>query len=135
MTPPGTVTQDTSGARAGAAETNRRFEEAFNRGDAAGAAREVYTRDAQVMPPGAPAVRGRDAAAQFWTAAAQQLGVTRVALATETLEPLGDGAYEVGRATLTLGRGQQVTAKYVVVWLREDGRWRWHVDIWNMDSA
>lgn len=135
MMTPDTATQHPSDLRAGTDATNRRFEAAFNRNDPAGAAREVYTRDARVMPPGAPTVQGRDAAAQFWAAAAQQLGVTRVALATEANEPLGDGAYEVGRATLTLGGGQQATAKYVVIWRQEDGQWRWHVDIWNMDAA
>lgn len=117
----------------GTTETNRRFEAAIAAGDAAGAAREVYTRDARVMPPGAATVLGREAAAQFWAGAATQLGITRVALETVDLQPLGDGAYEVGRAVLTVGGGQQVIAKYVVLWREEDGRWRWHVDIWNME--
>ena len=46
-----------------------------------------------------------------------------------------DGAYEIGRATLDLGGGQQAHAKYVVIWRQEDGQWRWHVDIWNMEPA
>ena len=25
----------------------------------------------------------------------------------------------------------QMDAKYVVYWRQEDGRWKWHVDIWN----
>ena len=119
---------------AGIASTNRRFEETFRSGGAAAAAREVYTRDARVMPPGAPTVLGRDAAEQFWPAAQQALGIVDVQLSTVELEPLGDAAYEVGSARLTLAGGQQVTAKYVVIWRQEDGRWRWHVDIWNMDA-
>ena len=118
---------------AGIGETNRRFEAAFADGDPARAAREVYTREARVMPPGAATVLGREAAAQFWAGAAAQLGITAVALETVDLQPLGDGAYEVGRGTLTVGGGQQVVAKYVVVWRREEGRWRWHVDIWNLE--
>lgn len=129
-----TTPHDASTLRAGTEETNRRFEEAFRRGDPAAAAREVYTRDALVMPPGTPAVRGRDGAEQFWPAAAQQLGITDVRLATDELHPMGDGAYEVGHATLTLGGGQQVVAKYVVIWRQEEGRWRWHVDIWNTNA-
>ena len=31
--------------------------------------------------------------------------------------------------------GAAATPKYVVVWKQEDGAWRRHVDIWNMDSA
>lgn len=119
--------------RAGVAETNRRFETAIAAGDPARAAREVYTRDARVMPPGGATVLGREGAAQFWAGAAAQLGITGVALETVDLQPLGEGAYEVGRGVLTVGGGQQVAAKYVVVWRQEDGRWRWHVDIWNLE--
>ena len=130
-----TVTQDVSAIRRGIDEANRRFEDAFTRGDAASVAQEVYARDARVLPPGAEMVQGRDNIAQFWAAAAQQMGVQRVQLSTVELQPLGDGAYEIGRATLTLAGGQQATAKYVVIWRQEKDRWRIHVDIWNMDTA
>jgi uncharacterized protein (TIGR02246 family) len=112
---------------------NRKFEVAFARGDAAGAAREVYTRDCRIMPPGAETVVGREAAEQFWPAAAAQLGATAVKLETVDLQALGDGVYEIGRATISMTGGQQGVAKYVVVWRQEDGQWRWHVDIWNME--
>lgn len=137
---PTTTEATTSGAtyapdlHAGIAEANRRFEVTFAQGDAARAAREVYTRDARVMPPGAATVLGRDAAEQFWAGAAAQMGITAVALETVDLQPLGEGAYEVGRAVLTLGGGQQAVAKYVVIWRREEGRWHWHVDIWNLEA-
>jgi ketosteroid isomerase-like protein len=123
-------TQDVAGLRTGTEETNKRFEQAFNRGDPAGAAREVYTAGATILPPGAPMVQGRDAIAQFWIAA-QESGVRRVQLSTVSLEPMGEGAYEIGRAALTLADGGQMQVKYVVLWRREEDRWRWHVDIWN----
>jgi ketosteroid isomerase-like protein len=28
----------------------------------------------------------------------------------------------------------QMEVKYVVYWRQEDGRWKWHVDIWNMNA-
>jgi len=132
-----TVAQDVAAIRRGIDETHRRFEDAFNRGDAAGAARQLYTRDARVLPPGAEMVQGRDRIAEYWAAAAatSQTGVRRVELSTLELQPLGDGSYEIGRATLTLAGGQRVTPKYVVVWKQEDGAWRRHVDIWNMDTT
>ncbi len=111
--------------------TNRRFEAAFNAGDPARAAREVYTRDARILPPGAPMMQGIDNIEQFWPAAAQQLGIERIQLETVDLDIDGTTAYEIGRGTLTLSNGQAVVAKYVVVWKEEDGDWRWHVDIWN----
>jgi uncharacterized protein (TIGR02246 family) len=132
-----TVSQDVIAVRRGIDETSRRFEDAFNRGDAAGAARLFYTRDARILPPGAEMVQGRDRVAEFWAAAAAplQTGVRRVELSTLELQPLGDGAYEIGRATLTLAGGQRATPKYAVIWKQEDGAWRRHVDIWNLDTA
>ena len=134
---PTTLGQDLTAIRGGVDETSRRFEEAFNRGDAAGAARLFYTRSARVLPPGVEMMQGLDRIADYWAAAAAapQMGVRRVELTTLELQPLGDGAYEIGRATLTLAGGQRVMPKYVVVWKQEDGAWRRHVDIWNMDTA
>ena len=46
---------------------------------------------------------------------------------------------EIGRATLTVeaepGKPVQAEGKYVVYWKQEDGRWKWHVDIWNMNAG
>lgn len=112
-------------------ETNRKFVEAFNAGDPGRAAREVYTRDARVLPPDAPVVEGREAIAQFWQTASAQLGIQSVTLSTVALETLGDAAYEVGHADLRLKSGQEARFKYIVLWKQDDGRWGWHVDIWN----
>ncbi len=120
-----------TGARDGIEQTNRHFEKAFNAGDIIGAVEGVYTREARVLPPDAPMVRGREDIAQFWTAAVEQLGIQRVELSTVELDVQGDHAHEIGRATLTLGADQRVDVKYVVVWRQEEGRWRWHIDIWN----
>jgi uncharacterized protein (TIGR02246 family) len=132
-----TVPQDLTAIRHGIDETTRRFEHAFNRGNAADAARQFYTRDASILPPGAEIVQGRDRIAEVWAAAAAapQLGVRGVRLSTLELRSIGDEAYEIGRATLTLADGQRAMPKYVVVWKQEDGAWRRHVDIWNMDTA
>jgi uncharacterized protein (TIGR02246 family) len=132
-----TVAQDLAAIRQGIDETHSRFEDAFNHGDAAGAARQLYTRDARILPPGSEMVQGRDRIAEYWAAAAarSETGVRRVELSTLELQPLGDGAYEVGRATLTLAGGERATPKYLVVWQQEDGAWRRHVDIWNMDTT
>src|SRR5260370_3716790 len=102
-----TATQNLTAVRRGIEETTHRFEDAFNRGDAAGAARQFYTRDARVLPPGAEIVRGRDRIAEFWAtaAAAPQMGVRREELSMLDLQPLGPQAYAVGRATLTLCSG------------------------------
>jgi ketosteroid isomerase-like protein len=128
---------DTDALQRGIDETNHRFEDGFNHGDPASAARQFYTRDARILPPGAEIVQGRDRIAEFWAAAAAapQMGVRRVELSTLDLQPLGDWVYTIGRAMLTLAGGQRATPKYVVVWKQEDGAWRRHVDIWNTDTA
>ena len=118
-------------AKAAIAATNRRFEALFSGESPAAAAVATYTQAARVLPPDLPMVRGREAIAEFWTAAAQQLGATGVKLTTAELEVHGDSAHEVGTATLTLPGGE-AHAKYVVLWKQEGGEWRWDVDIWNL---
>lgn len=114
-------------------QADRRFCEAIGNGDAEGAASNVYTADATILPPGAPIVRGRDAIVSFWRGAAKELNLQQVQLSTVELTQAGDYVHQIGRAVLTLG-GEQVEGKYTVLWKQEDGQWKWHVDCWNLDS-
>jgi uncharacterized protein (TIGR02246 family) len=127
---------DPTALKAAVDAANRRFENAFNSGDAAGAAREFYAKDARILPPGSKTVQGGDKIAAYWASAATapQSGVRRVQLSTLDLQPVGDAAYEIGRATLTFANGQRVTPRYLIVWKQEDGVWRRYLDIWNMDT-
>ena len=93
----------------------------------------IYTADARVLPPGAEMISGRIAIQQFWTAAIQGLGLKRAVLTTIDATPTGDGVVEIGRADLGTTSGS-VSAKYVVFWKQEGGHWKWHVDIWNLNS-
>lgn len=124
-------TDERNAAQQEIAAVNRRFEASFAAGNPGAVARELYAREAVVLPPGSPAIRGRDGIAGFWDAAARQLGIEQVQLATHELEVYGDRAHEIGEAVLGLAGGRRLTAKYVVVWKREDGRWRLLADIWN----
>ncbi len=126
------MAQDEDDVRAAIARTNRRFEEAMSAGDPARAARDAYTADARALPPDMPIVRGREALEQFWVAAAAQLGVARLQLSTLELEVHGAVAHEIGTATLTLKDGNEVGAKFCVVWKQDGDEWRWHIDTWNM---
>jgi uncharacterized protein (TIGR02246 family) len=133
---PPTGQHDPTALRAAVDAANRRFESAFNRGDAAGAAREFYARDARILPPGSATVQGVDRIAAYWAAAAAapQTGVRQVQLSTRDLQPAGDAAYEIGQATLTLANGQRVMPRYLIVWRKEGGVWRRYLDIWNMEN-
>ena len=115
-------------------ETNRIFEAAIRARDFA-ALERVYTADARILPPGAPMIAGRDSIIEFWRQAVAQLGVTDCALKTVEMD-LRDGLIaEIGAGTLTLaGSPEPAVAKYVVVWQQEDGVWKWHIDIWNMNA-
>ena len=108
---------------------NRDFAAAFLRGDAAAVA-ELYTVDAELLPPGAEAVAGRPAIAAFWKGAIDA-GVKDLVLTTVQVESAGDLAYEVGKVRLVAKDGQATEDRYLVVWKRENGKWQLHRDIWN----
>ena len=114
-------------------EADRRFGEAIARGDAEGAAREVYSEDAVILPPGADIVRGRDNIIDFWRSAASELSLERADLSTVELTQAGGFVHQIGRARLVAG-GQEIQGKYTMLWTQEGGRWKWHVDCWNLNS-
>lgn len=45
--------------------------------------------------------------------------------------PSGDMAYDYGTATTTLADGSVVKGHYLVVWVKEDGRWKVAADMFN----
>lgn len=111
----------------------RKFEENFNSGDIRRAVCEVYTEEALILPPGGPAIVGRESIANFWEESAQKIGLKSLKLTTVLLELHGDWAHEIGNVVLSLVDGAEVHAKYVVIWKRLNGLWLWDIDIWNMD--
>jgi uncharacterized protein (TIGR02246 family) len=108
---------------------NRAFIKAFLQGNATAVA-NLYTRDAQVIAPGAPVARGRPAIAAFWKTSIDS-GIKDVVLETGEVESAGDLAYESGDVRLVAKDGAISTARYLVVWKRVDGAWLLHRDIWN----
>ncbi len=111
-------------------EVNRLFmEEVVGRGDFAALDR-IYTRDARILPPGGEMVEGIENIRAFWRQAAKDLGVTSVRLDPFEVEAAGDFAFEVARGEVGTTKGA-MPIKYIVVWKRQDGNWRWHRDIWN----
>jgi ketosteroid isomerase-like protein len=94
----------------------------------------VYTADARVLPPGAPMMEGREQVIAFWQQAISALDIKSVKLTTVDAEQVGDRVLEIGRGEMRVGSGNTVTVKYIVEWKQEDGNWKWHVDIWNMNE-
>ena len=109
---------------------NRRFMEAFGRGDAASVAR-IYTSGAELLPAHSDFVAGTSAIQSFWQGV-MDMGIQEVILETLEVEPHDDTAYEVGRFTLKVAGGQLAdTGKYLVIWKRDGGSWKLHRDIWT----
>jgi ketosteroid isomerase-like protein len=98
----------------------------------------IYTADARILPPGRSMLTGRKEIKQFWSNLVESINAKSAVLESIDVIPSGDGAIEIGRATLSAGAdGQPQTemqVKYVVHWKQEDGRWKWNVDIWNANS-
>lgn len=121
----------------GTSDTNRQFEAAIARGDAAGAA-AVYTDTGKVLPPDTPMITGRENIQGYWQAVLD-MGAKSLSLRTLNLEELGDTAIELGAATLNIqAEGDdmmQAEAKFVLIWKREaDGSWKWDIDCFNFDA-
>ncbi len=99
---------------------------------------QIYTSDARILPPGALMISGREAIKKFWSDLIQSVNAKSGILESVDVIPAGDGLVEIGRATLTVEPQGQPTAqmevKYVVYWRQEDGRWKWHLDIWNQNA-
>ena len=100
---------------------------------------DIYTTDARILPPEGPMVTGREGIRGFWSALVQKANGKAVVLESLDVIPAGEGVLEIGKAHLTLGiEGQgdvRMELKYVVYWRQEDGRWKWHVDIWNRNAC
>jgi len=95
----------------------------------------IYSEDGQVLPPGGETVTGKEAIAQFWTATIEAFNLKSVTLETLELEEHGDTAIETGLATLyTDNKALIAESSYIVIWKKENGNWRWHKDIFNMNA-
>ena len=96
---------------------------------------DIYASGARILPPGAPMIAGREAIRKFWADLVQSVNAKSASLTSVDVMQAGDGVVEIGKATLTVEPSgepaAQMDVKYVVYWKQEDGRWKWHVDIWN----
>jgi uncharacterized protein (TIGR02246 family) len=113
---------------------NEAWTAAFNKGDAVAVA-AMYTEDAYVLPPGGEMVKGRAGIEAFWRQAAQQMSDAK--LTTLNVLPLGPGAArEIGTVSLKTKNqpSQEITGKYVVVWLKVGADWKLATDIWNSNK-
>lgn len=96
---------------------------------------ELFDTEGVQLPPGSGPVAGREALRAAWHALAHTDGLElewqpkRVHVAAG-----GDMAYDMGEGRLRTPDGREQPAKYAVVWVQRDGRWKVAVDIFNASS-
>ena len=114
-------------------ELDRRFSAAYVRGDADGMT-ELYTSDAVLFPEQSAPITGREAIRRYWTLSPGRR-ITRHVVTPAQITVDGRHAYEHGAFEIAGERDGKAwgpfRGKYVVVWRREGGGWRMHLDIWN----
>ncbi len=107
------------------------YVEAFNGRDAR-ALTALFTTDAQLLPPGHPAVDGRAAILEFWQEALRdEAAVLR--LVPSASRGVGVLAWESGAWTVGAAAGPTFTGKYLMVWRRMGNDWRILREMWNED--
>jgi ketosteroid isomerase-like protein len=119
------------------AESNRRFVAAAASGDARTMA-SVYAEDAELLPPNAEPLRGRDAIERFWQGGIE-MGILSLELDSHRLESAGGLAYEVGTYALRIrtngGASATEIGKCILIHRRlPDNSWRRAIEIFNWNE-
>ncbi|HTT00997.1 MAG TPA: nuclear transport factor 2 family protein [Steroidobacteraceae bacterium] len=132
-TAPDTTAADETAIRA----SGNSWYKAFNSGDMDALA-SLYTDDAVVQAPNAPAARGSAAIRDFFTkqrADMQGAGLTVVEGARSDVGLAGDLAWQGDTYTVTDKSGATVeSGKTLAVFQRKDGKWLMVRDTWNSDA-
>ncbi len=109
---------------------------AYNGGDAKAVAAQ-YAEDALLLPPGAPAVRGRAAILDYFTkdtAASKAAGVVLVVDPKSDVGVSGNMGWESGAYKATVKGAVVETGKFLSVSRKKDGKWLYIRDTWNADA-
>jgi uncharacterized protein (TIGR02246 family) len=117
-------------------KTTAAFHQALRTNDTDGLISHV-AEDVVLMPPGEPAVRGKDAMRSWYTAFLSQYRTSSLTLADREVF-LGDGwavemgTYEWGLTLTAGGSAPTDRGNYMQVWKPQaDGQWRFAREIWN----
>lgn len=127
-----TTAFDPETARKEIDEANREFIDLFKRSDSAGLA-NMFTVDGKSMEPNAPSFSGRDEIRKHYSIVMSEGANT---LGLETTGLWGDEKMlaEEGLFTFTDKSGKQLDkGKYIVLWKKEEGKWKLFRDCYNSD--
>jgi ketosteroid isomerase-like protein len=108
-----------------------RFMTIFQRGDAKEIA-ATYSHDPVVAAPFGDVVFGQDGLLTFWQGVLGGPGMVLQSYEVLNVQPLGEGfAAETTRFVADIG-GKRTEGKYLVIWKREEGHWKLHLDVFNV---
>lgn len=110
-------------------KANVDFTNAFNSNDASAMA-DVYTSDGSLLPPNSDIISGTEAIKTFWQGVFDA-GISRGELETVTATGSGNHAVEEGRFKIYAGDHLVDHGKYIVVWKKVNGTWKYHKDMWS----
>lgn len=108
---------------------NKEFITFFAANDSVGLA-NLYTQDAKFMNTGAPAITGRKDI-QSALSGIMKSGVSRVDLITIEVWGTEDLITEEGEISLFVEETEVYQGKYMVLWKKDDGKWKLFRDIFN----
>jgi len=123
---------DITVARKEIEEVNRNFIDALSKMDSVGLA-NLYTSDAKFMAPNGPAAEGRNNIQTAFGGLIKS-GATKLNLTTSDMWGSEAMMAEEGVFTLASKDGRQLDkGKYIVLWKKEDGKWKLFRDCFNSD--
>jgi len=127
---------DTTADEAALRSDSKAWADAYNAGDPDKIV-ALYTDDAVLMPPDAPAATGREAMRAFLTADianSKAAGIT-LAIADGTAGVSGNLGWHSGTFKVTNAAGDTLgTGKYLDISRKADGKWLVFRDTWNNDA-
>ncbi len=95
---------------------------------------DAYTLDAKIFPNNTDILSGEDLK-EYWNPSTPGSWKTTYHKVTPVeIKAMGDEAYDYGYYEGSSSNGDQTSywkGKYVIVWKKENGRWKIYLDIWN----
>ena len=126
-------TFDLTNAKKEIAAANLEITEFLAKGDSVGVA-SVYSSDGAIMVSNVPSIKGRENLTAFWGGFIRS-GAGAVSLTTS--EIWGDENYITEEGVFEIkakDNSSTQKGKYLVLWKKEDGKWKLHRDMSSSDS-
>jgi uncharacterized protein (TIGR02246 family) len=119
------------GAKAGIEAGLKKFSEAVAKGDAAALAK-LYAVDGEILPPGRPIQKGREAIEKEFAGLVKDF--KKISFTTYEVHAMGNLALEVSGWKLEDASGKGPEGKGLVLWKKNGKTWELYRDIWNSNS-